>query len=87
MCYHCEKTAGKADHILDHELRCHLDRVFSMRVRQLDPQTGDLSYVSQHYGITLQQIRDKVLAGVKPVIDTGDIKLRFKRIEYTESSY
>ena len=81
MCYYCTKSSDETDVILEHELLHHRgdNQNFSLRVSSLNDTTGQLYYQSQHYGIALKVIHEKRLQGVKVIVDTETIKIRFKR--------
>ena len=52
--------------------------MFSIRKRKLDADLGVLNYHSQHYGISIKQVHDKIKSGGKIIVDTDAVKIRVK---------
>ena len=87
MCYYCNKCGSDSHDILTHELKNHCDNsnAFTVRVRRLDQSTGNMEYVSQHYGIKLCDIKLRLESGSKVIIDTDEKKVRFKQTNNPET--
>ena len=63
MCYFCERVANEAEEIMAHELRHHTadQTMFSVRLKTIDDQNGTVLYRSQHYGILLKDLGEKIV--------------------------
>ena len=81
MCYFCAKTSNEDTDILHHELMYHMtgEPNFSIRVKGIDENTGDVIYRSQHYHVKLSDIKDRLDSGDKLTINTTKVILQFKR--------
>ena len=81
MCYFCAKTSNEDTDILHHELMYHMtgEPNFSIRVKGIDENTGDVIYRSQHYHVKLSDIKDWLDSGDKLTINTTKVILQFKR--------
>ena len=51
MCYHCQVVAETPQILFDHSILAHdPEQQFSVRKKELDPETGRYVYISLHYG-------------------------------------
>ena len=83
-CYFCVKSTNKEEEVIDHYLRNHSNKDFSIYKLFLDDATGDFIYRSRHFKIPVTSLESEF--GNKINIDYDAVKIKIKRSSETSES-
>ncbi|CAG2209236.1 unnamed protein product [Mytilus edulis] len=82
MCYYspCHYTSSDIHAILHHSIKQHnRSSNFSIRKQVLDEISGHAAYKSHHFPLQISQIAEQINKGIKPNINSENMKITFKR--------
>ena len=76
-CYYCPKSSD--EDLLPHMLHVHLDREFTIRVRELDSANGVFLYRTKYFGVKCEFIKQKLDSGCSIQVNYESKRLAIKR--------